>query len=166
MGSFWNDAHHFEQENWSKNDVRLVSSPSALAAHLQKRFTQSKQNSLCLQFASFYEFLGVGLTLGKGKPKKPAGYATPIKAERIILEVGGNIEYMELKYVLKEIADKLPFAARPVTHEQMLEEKKKQEREERENLNMFTYKHCLDNNFLGSRSWASPYDYKFYGKYD
>ena len=74
--------------------------------------------------------------------------------------------YSKVKYVLKEVADKLPFKARPVTYEGMVEEAELKAKQEQENLNFFTFKHCLDNNFLGSGRWASPYDFKHYGKYD
>ena len=109
---------------------------------------------------------GVGITLGGGKPKKPKGYCTPVRANCILVEVGGDLEFFEIEPWLTKLADKMPFAARAVSQEMLEAEEEQQVRDEQRNLNMFTFKHCLDNNLGGCNWWASPYDYKWYGKYD
>ena len=101
-----------------------------------------------------------------GKPKKPKGYCTPVRANCIILEVGGDLEYFEIETYLKKIADKLPFEARAVSHEMLVAEEERTRHDEQRNLNPFTFKHCLDRNLGGCDRWASPYDYMWYGKYD
>ena len=44
-------------------------------------------------------------------------------------------------------------------------EEEAERRKEEDNLNPFTFKHCLDNNMLGSHKWAGKYDFLWYGKY-
>ena len=104
------------------------------------------------------------MTLGGGR-KKATDFCTPLKANRIIIEVGGDVEYFELKHLLNRLANKLPFRARAVTYEQIIEEAEREKELEAKNLNMFTFKHSLSNNLVGSKDWCSPYDMKWWNKY-
>ena len=99
---------------------------------------------------------------GKGNIDK---FVVPIRADRMILEIGGKCEFIEVKHILRALAQSLPFDARVVTRESMQEEKVKNEDLEKMNKNPFTFKYAAENNMLGMDKWLSPYDYKWYGKY-
>ena len=92
-------------------------------------------------------------------------YVTPLRADRIIVEIGGKCEFREVQKILRQVAKLLPFKARVVNRE-MLEEKVKTEKFiEENNLNPFTFKHCARSNMLGCKTWLSPYDYLWHGKH-
>jgi large subunit ribosomal protein L16 len=107
---------------------------------------------------------GQGQRMGGGKGAVDH-YVTPVKAGRIILEMGGRCEFAEVKDVLKKVAHKLPFRAKVVSQEMLDEEKAKEERLARENLNPFTMKYVIQNNLSGCHNWLSPVDFKWFGKY-
>ena len=92
-------------------------------------------------------------------------YVTPIRPGRIIMEIGGHSEFGEVEPYLKRIAKKLPFKAKAVSQQGMEEEEEHMKWLEENNLNPFNFEHCLKNNMLGSRKWASPYDFIWHGKY-
>ena len=92
-------------------------------------------------------------------------YVTPIKADRIIIELGGHIQWEEIYPLLRIVAHQLPFKAEPVNQD-MLEAKQQEEDElEEENQNPFTWEYAARNNMRGCRAWLSPYDYQWFGKY-
>ena len=107
---------------------------------------------------------GQGHRMGGGKGSINH-YVTPVKAGRIIFEVGGYCEYAEVYPILIRIAEKLPFKAEPVSHEMLLEEEEMNRKREEENLNPFNFKYGLENNLMGSQRWSSPYDFRWWGKY-
>lgn len=107
---------------------------------------------------------GQGQRLGGGKGAIDH-YVTPLKAGRIVLEIGGNCEFAEVKGFLKEFADKLPFKARAISQEIMDREKLEKERLEKENINPYTLKYVIQNNLSGIHRWLSPKDHKWFGKY-
>lgn len=92
-------------------------------------------------------------------------YVTPIKADRIIIELAGYCEYAEVFPFLKIIAHNLPFPAEPISQEIMDNEKEHEAYVQENNINPFSFKYCLENNMLGCRSWASPYDYLWHNKH-
>lgn len=106
--------------------------------------------------------VGVKLGGGKGKIDK---YVVPIKADRILLEVGGRVVLEEVEPYLKKIAKLLPVESRVVSRKILKKEKKQKEELEESNLNMFTFKYCAQQNMLGIKQFLSPYDYMWYGKY-
>ena len=61
---------------------------------------------------------GSGRKLGGGKGSI-SHYVTPVKAGRVIVEVGGKVLWEEIRPVLNFIAAKLPFDAMAVSQEQM-----------------------------------------------
>lgn len=107
---------------------------------------------------------GQGVRMGKGKGSIDH-YVTPIKSGRVILELGGKCEFEEVKGFLKEIADKLPFAAEPVSQQMMDERKVLEQKLEKENLNKWPIKYVIQNNLGGCHRWLKPIDHKFFGKY-
>ena len=92
-------------------------------------------------------------------------YITPIRGGRIIIEMGGYLEFQEAEQILRRVADKLPFKAEAVSQEMLEVEARKEAILEGQNVNPFTFEYCVDNNMLGCRKWLSTYDYKWYNKY-
>ncbi|XP_012282905.1 39S ribosomal protein L16, mitochondrial [Orussus abietinus] len=92
-------------------------------------------------------------------------YVTPVRAGRVIVEVGGQCEYIEVERILQVIAKKLPFDAIAVSHEKLNEIQETEERLERENLNPWTFKYIVQNNLGGCLNWISPVDKLWFGKY-
>lgn len=92
-------------------------------------------------------------------------YVTPVRAGQVIFEIGGHVEYFEVKYILKNIAKRLPFDAMAVSQEimeKMAEEKRKLKEE---NLNPYTWKYIIQNNMLGCHHWISKYDRRWFNEY-
>lgn len=106
----------------------------------------------------------IGVKLGGGKGKIDQ-YVVPVKAGRIILEVGGRVVLEEVEPYMKKIARMLPVKARVVSRQMLAEEQEEKERLEKENLNAFSFKYCARNNMLGIKHILSPYDYRWFGKY-
>ncbi|XP_030024742.1 39S ribosomal protein L16, mitochondrial [Manduca sexta] len=107
---------------------------------------------------------GQGQRMGGGKGAIDH-YVTPIKAGRIILEVGGKCEYAEVYQMLKIVAERLPFKAEAVSYEIMQEKAAKEKWEEENNQNPYTMKYLIQNNMGGCHKELSPYDHRWYGKY-
>lgn len=98
-----------------------------------------------------------GLRMGSGKGSINH-YVTPVKAKQVILEVGGNIEYFEVKNILKNIAKRLPFDAMAVSQEIMDKMEAEKKKVEEENQNPWTWKYIIQNNMLGCNKWISKYE--------
>ncbi|XP_057336234.1 39S ribosomal protein L16, mitochondrial [Microplitis mediator] len=107
---------------------------------------------------------GQGQKMGGGKGHIDH-YATPVKAGRIILEVGGDVEYFQIKKVMENVAMKMPFDAKAVTYEMMEEERIKEETLEAANLNPWTWKYIIQNNLGGCHNWISPSDKLWFNKH-
>lgn len=107
---------------------------------------------------------GQGHRMGGGKGPIDH-YVFPLKAQRIIVEVGGECEFEEIKGILQQVARILPFKARVVSKTILAEEKEQQKLAESKNVNPYSFKYCSKNNILGCRIWLSPYDHIWHGKY-
>lgn len=107
---------------------------------------------------------GQGQRMGGGKGSVDH-YVTPIKAGRIILELGGTCEFGEVKDFLQLYANQLPFKARAVSHELLEEEKRREKELEETNINPYTMKYVIQNNLGGCHRWLSPVDHKWFGKH-
>nr|CAG4638729.1 EOG090X0DE4 [Cyclestheria hislopi] len=107
---------------------------------------------------------GQGKRMGGGKGAIDR-YVTPVKAGRIIIEVGGKCEFQQVYPFLKEVANNLPFRAKAVSKEMMEEEQAKQEELTELNTNPYTTEYLIKNNMTGCHSWISPYDKKWFLKY-
>lgn len=92
-------------------------------------------------------------------------YVTPIKAGRVIVEMGGTCEFAEVKHLLTLVSDKLPFKAMVVSQKMMDDIAEEQKKIEEENLNPYTFKYVVQNNMGGCRHWTSPVDSLWFGKY-
>ncbi|KAJ1531017.1 hypothetical protein ONE63_005849 [Megalurothrips usitatus] len=107
---------------------------------------------------------GIGKRHGGGKGPIDH-YVTPVKAGRIILEIGGRCSYEEVKPLLEEMAHLLPFKAMAVDQKTLLAMKKLEELKEQRNINPYTYKYLIMNNMCGSQNWVKPIDKLYFGKY-
>jgi large subunit ribosomal protein L16 len=107
---------------------------------------------------------GLGVRMGGGR-NTPKYYAIPIRARRILFEMGGHLEFAEVKPILQAVVDMLPFKARIVSRESLEALNKQEELLEKMNQNPFTFQYGADNNLLGIQKWLSPYDYLWYGKF-
>lgn len=105
-----------------------------------------------------------GKKLGGGKGKVHH-YETPIRAGRIIIEVGGIGDFGEIKRVLTSEAKKLPFYAMPITQEILDNIKMEKERIDANNCNPFEYRDLLRRNFSNSQLKITPKDLKWGGTY-
>ncbi|XP_035736339.1 39S ribosomal protein L16, mitochondrial-like [Vespa mandarinia] len=105
-----------------------------------------------------------GSRMGSGKGSIDH-YVTPIKAGRVIIEVGGDIQYFQVKKVLEDIAAKCPFKAMAVSQEILDKMAEKEKRNEETNLNPWTWKYIIQNNIGGCHNWISPFDKRWYNKY-
>ena len=92
-------------------------------------------------------------------------YVTPIKAGRVIIELGGKIELKQVLPFLIEVADKLPFRAKVMSFEQMQAKRALQLEQENANKNPFTAEYVIKNNMGGCHNWISCYDKKWFFKY-
>lgn len=107
---------------------------------------------------------GQGQRMGGGKGAIDH-YVTPIKAGRVILEIGGKCEYLEVKNILENLAGRMPFKAMAVSQEMMDEQKAREKYEEENNLNVYTMKYLIQNNMGNCHKWMSPFDLRQLGKF-
>jgi len=107
---------------------------------------------------------GQGHRMGGGKGSIDH-YVTPVKAGRVIVEIGGNCEFFEVKKILTQVANQLPFKAEAVSQEILDEEAAKEKWLEENNLHLWTWKYVIQNNMLGCHRWTSPSDKLWFNKY-
>ncbi|CAK1582052.1 unnamed protein product [Parnassius mnemosyne] len=107
---------------------------------------------------------GQGQRMGGGKGAIDH-YVTPIKAGRVILEVGGKCEYAEAYKMLKIVAERLPFKAMAVSQKIMEKMEAEEKWKEENNQNPYTMKYIIQNNMGGCHKMLSPFDHKWHGKY-
>ncbi|XP_023211212.1 39S ribosomal protein L16, mitochondrial-like [Centruroides sculpturatus] len=105
-----------------------------------------------------------GKRMGGGKGSI-AYYVTPIRAGRIIVEVGGAVEYEEVYPYLNEIVEKLPCDAMVVSEEIMQELEEEEQKLVKANINPFTFESVIKNNLQNCHQWISKYDKIWFGKY-
>ncbi|KAG8035253.1 hypothetical protein G9C98_001743 [Cotesia typhae] len=107
---------------------------------------------------------GQGQRMGGGKGHIDH-YVTPIKAGRVILEIGGDVEYFQIQRVLENVAMKMPFEAKAITHEMIERERIEEETLEETNLNPWTWKYIIQNNLTGCHNWITPSDKLWFCKH-
>ncbi|EEC06315.1 ribosomal protein L16, putative [Ixodes scapularis] len=107
---------------------------------------------------------GQGKRMGKGKGSIDH-YVTPVKAGRIIVEMGGHIDFEEVKPLLQEVCYKLPVDAIPISQEVLDNLRKQEEEMVQKNINPFSIERVIDYQMQGSQQWISKYDKKYYTKY-
>lgn len=107
---------------------------------------------------------GQGHRMGGGKGAIDH-YVYPLKAGRIIIELGGKCEFAEVEGFLSNLAGLLPFPARAVSQQMLEEEREEEKRKAERNVNPFTFEYCVKNNIFGCRINLSKYDRMWHGKY-
>ena len=130
---------------------------------------------------------GQGQRMGGGKGAIDH-YVTPIKAGRVIVELGGKCEFDEVsgeifffnrfsncnnkfmclfkvKNILEVVCHKLPFKAIVVSQEILDQRLAKEQDDIKNNINPYTMKYVIQNNLGGCHNWLSKYDHKWFGKY-
>lgn len=107
---------------------------------------------------------GMGQRMGGGKGAIDH-YVTPVRAGRLIVEMGGRCEFKEVQGFLDQVAHKLPFPAKAVSRETLEKMRKDQEERERNNQNPWTFERIATANMLGIRKVLSPYDLTQKGRY-
>ncbi|KAK6102375.1 Ribosomal protein L16p/L10e family protein [Brugia pahangi] len=106
----------------------------------------------------------IGAKAGSGKGNIHH-YVTPVRAKRIILEVGGYIMELEARAYLMYLCERFRFPVEFIS-EKILEEKKLQEKKiEEMNVNKFNWDLALKYNMQDCRKWLSYYDIAFKCKY-
>jgi len=107
---------------------------------------------------------GQGQRMGGGKGAIDH-YVTPVKAGRIIIEVAGKCEFLEVKWFLDIVARILPFKAMAVSHEMLEEHKALQKKLEEENINPYTFEYVVKNNLGNAQEKVKRIDHFYFGKY-
>ncbi|XP_072279796.1 large ribosomal subunit protein uL16m [Pyxicephalus adspersus] len=107
---------------------------------------------------------GLGQRMGGGKGAVDH-YVTPVKAEQLILEVGGRCEFEEVLPALEQVAKKLPFPAKAVSRESLKQMREELEEKKRNNQNPWTFERIVSRNMMGCRKYMSPYDLQYKGRY-
>ncbi|KAM8923153.1 large ribosomal subunit protein uL16m [Lycaon pictus] len=107
---------------------------------------------------------GMGQRMGGGKGAIDH-YVTPVKAGRLIVELGGRCEFKEVQGFLDQVAHKLPFTAKAVSRETLEKMRRDQEEREQNNQNPWTFERIVTANMLGIRKYLSPYDLTQKGRY-
>ena len=99
---------------------------------------------------------------GKGKIKS---YITPVRAGRIIAEVGGKVTWEETRPWLSRLAACLPMECIAVSAEQLERLDAEEKRLAEENTNPYTMEWMIRNNINDCQQFLSPYDTKLFGKF-
>lgn len=107
---------------------------------------------------------GLGQRMGGGKGAIDH-YVSPVRAGRLVVELGGKIELGEIELVLKEVAKKLPFPAKVVSRESLAEMYKEHDERVSNNQNPWTFERIAKGNMLGIRKVLSPFDLHNHGRY-
>uniref|UniRef100_A4IHQ9 Large ribosomal subunit protein uL16m n=1 Tax=Xenopus tropicalis TaxID=8364 RepID=A4IHQ9_XENTR len=107
---------------------------------------------------------GLGQRMGGGKGAVDH-YVTPVKADQLILEVGGLCEFQEVQPILSQVAKKLPFPAQAVSKDSLKKVRQEAEEKELNNQNPWTFTRLATRNMMGCRKWISAFDVQNKGRY-
>uniref|UniRef100_A0A0N4ZG77 Large ribosomal subunit protein uL16m n=1 Tax=Parastrongyloides trichosuri TaxID=131310 RepID=A0A0N4ZG77_PARTI len=105
---------------------------------------------------------GTKLGGGKGSISK---YVTPVRANRIILEVGGYITEIEARAFLSYIAERFAFPVEFVTYDMLMERQRREKEIIEKNQNKYSWDNVIRWNMQNANSWLSQYDIIWKGKY-
>lgn len=96
----------------------------------------------------------LGKKMGGGKAKVHH-YETPVRAGRIIIEMGGVGNFYEIERILETICKKMPLYCMPISQKIMDNIKKEKLELDKHNYNPFEYRYLVRNNFSNSRTRLS-----------
>lgn len=77
----------------------------------------------------------------------------------------GHVEFEDVKWILKIVAHNLPFRARVVTHQMLIDEAIEKQRLKDANINPFTFEYAAKNNLLGCQDILGKYDYMWHNEH-
>jgi len=107
---------------------------------------------------------GMGKRMGGGKGPIDH-YGTPVRAGRIIVEIGGKQSWEEINPWLRDVAKKLPFDAIAVNAEVLRDLREEEQKMVETNENPISFEWLVRNNILDSRRNVSKYDKIWFGKF-
>jgi len=107
---------------------------------------------------------GFGKRMGGGKGGIDQ-YGTPVRAGKVILEIGGQAEWAEVQPWLSDLASKLPFHALAVSAEQLERLRAEEERLLKTNKNPINFEWIIRNNIMNCQTKFSEYDLRWFGKF-
>jgi len=107
---------------------------------------------------------GFGKRMGGGKGTID-GYGTPVRAGKIIVEVGGKLVWEEARHWLGTMAGKLPFEAMAVNAEMLKKFREEEERLLQTNKNPISFEWLVRNNMQNCQMKLSEYDRRWFGKF-
>jgi len=99
--------------------------------------------------------------LGAGKAKVHH-YETPVRAGRIMVEMGGIGEFSEIVALFDTICKKMPIYCRPITQQMMDELKEEKLKIDAMNYNPFNFRELVRLDFSNSRHRLTAHD-MYYG---
>lgn len=99
---------------------------------------------------------------GKGNIKS---YFTPVRAGRIIMEVGGKVTWEETRPWLSRLAECLPMECIAVSVDMLERLDAEEQRLQEQNTNPYTLEWMIRNNIMDCQKMLSPYDIKWMGKF-
>ncbi|GMR41809.1 hypothetical protein PMAYCL1PPCAC_12004 [Pristionchus mayeri] len=105
-----------------------------------------------------------GTRLGGGKGSI-SHYVTPVKANRIILEVGGHITEIEAQAYLSYLCERFSFPVEFVSQRILDQRRAEQDLVTKCNQNPFNWETVMKYNMQNCSSWLSEYDMAWKGKY-
>ena len=100
---------------------------------------------------------GQGQKLGGGKGGIDH-YVTPIKRGRIIIELGGYLSPYFLQRTAMEVTEKLPFPAKLVCEQDLIDWENEEKSVKENNLNKLRWEWCIKNNILNVLTYVGKYD--------
>lgn len=107
---------------------------------------------------------GQGKRMGGGKGSISC-YVSPVRAGRVIVEVGGTIEFEEVHFFLHSVAARLPLEAIVINQEFLGELKRQEDEKMSKNINPLSMEYCIKNNIQDCKTFCNVYDLEWYGKY-
>lgn len=89
---------------------------------------------------------------------------TPLRAGRVIFEIGGKCDFEELTF-LPRVCRRLPFDCMPISYELMNKLKAEEDEMKAKNVNPYTYEKVVRLNMDDCHRYISEYDKQWFGKY-
>lgn len=105
-----------------------------------------------------------GKKAGGGKAKVHH-YEFPVRAGRVLVELGGVGQFEEIERVLARICKKMPIYTMPITQAKMDEIKKEKLDRDANNYNPFQYRTLVRKNFSDSQRILAPTEALWGGTY-
>lgn len=95
--------------------------------------------------------------MGGGK-SKVHHYETPVRAGRVLVEMGGIGDFAEIEHILETVCKKMPIYCRPITQQIMDELKEEKQNIDANNFNPFDYRELVRDDYSNSRHRLKPHD--------